>query len=295
MVLKKLEKIFQIIVNTFLVIASIAIVFCVSGFIQLKVLNRPYVDLFGYTIFSVATGSMQPTLDINDVIIIKITDDIKVGDIITFRQDDDFITHRVISNNKDTFVTKGDYNNTSDNPIDLDKVVGKLVCKIPSVGVVGDILLTPKVFISLIITLFFFSLCFSYVPKEKPALSCNRKRKFSKPLDKNELLVNEIKEQEKTIKEENKKSFNIDETCELFLNFKDLHEKEKKLKQRLIDKTSNNGVSKKIDNKSKNLEQEVKESVKKIEKLLDEKDKLNKKKKIDLDKTCELYLNIKDK
>ena len=45
----------------------------------------------------------------------------------------------------------------------------------------------------------------------------------------------------------------------------------------------------------KTLEEEVKESVKKIEKLLDEKDKLNKKKKMDLDKTCELYLNIKDK
>lgn len=294
MVLKKLEKIFQIIVNTFLVIASIAIVFCVSGFIQLKFLNRPYVDLFGYTIFSVATGSMQPTLDVNDIIIIKITDDIKVGDIITFKQDNDFITHRVISNNKDTFITKGDYNNTSDNPIDLDKVVGKLVCKIPSIGVVGDILLTPKVFVSLIVTLFFFSLCFSYVPKEKTVLSSKKGLSFKKN-DKNKLLVNQIENQEEFVKEENKKSFNVDETCELFLNFQDLHEKEKKLKQRLIDKTSNNNVSKKIDNKPKNLEQEVKESVKKIEKLLDEKDKLSKKKKMDLDKTCELYLNIKDK
>ena len=123
--MKKLEKIIQIIVNVFLVFSLVIIVFCVAGFMQLKVLKKPYVDIFGYTFFSVATGSMQPTLDINDIIIVKITEDVKVGDIITYREENDFITHRVISNNKDTFVTKGDYNNTEDNPIDTSKIVVK--------------------------------------------------------------------------------------------------------------------------------------------------------------------------
>ena len=184
--MKKLEKIIQIIVNVFLVFSLVIIVFCVAGFIQLKVLKKPYVDIFGYTFFSVATGSMQPTLDINDIIIVKITEDVKVGDIITYREENDFITHRVISNNKDTFVTKGDYNNTEDNPIDTSKIVGKLVCKVPSLGLVGDILLTPKVFISVIITLFLFSLCFSYVPKEKKSknkLTKIRKEKVEDGID----------------------------------------------------------------------------------------------------------------
>ena len=294
MVLKKLEKVFQIIVNTFLVIASIAIVFCVSGFFQLKVLKRPYVDIFGYTVFSVATGSMQPTLEINDIIIVKITDDIKVGDIITFKQDNDFITHRVISNNKDTFVTKGDYNNTSDNPIDLDKVVGKLVCKIPSVGVVGNVLLTPKVFISVLITLFFFSLCFSYVPNEKTALSTEKKR-FNFIKGKNKLIFN-FKENRDLLKDENKKSFNVDETCELFLGFNEVKEKQTKLAQRYKTKRlgSTNIISKKVNANSKTLKEEVKESVKRIEKILEERDKVNQKKKIDLEKTSELYINKKD-
>ena len=164
--MKKLEKIVQIIVNVFLVFSLVVIVFCIAGFMQLKVLKKPYVDIFGYTLFSVATGSMQPTLNINDIIIVKITDDVKVGDIITYSEENEFITHRVISNNKETFVTKGDYNNTEDNPIDTSKIVGKLVCKIPSFGLLGDILLTPKVFVSVFITLFLFSLCFSYVPSE---------------------------------------------------------------------------------------------------------------------------------
>ena len=83
--MKKLEKIVQIIVNVFLVFSLVVIVFCIAGFMQLKVLKKPYVDIFGYTLFSVATGSMQPTLNINDIIIVKITDDVKVGDIITFK------------------------------------------------------------------------------------------------------------------------------------------------------------------------------------------------------------------
>jgi len=167
MILNKFEKIIQFIMNIFLVIASIAMIFSITGFFQLKVLNKTYVNLFGYTVFSVATGSMQPTLNINDIIIIKITDDVKENDIITFRENNEFITHRVIKNNNETFITKGDSNNTEDNPINKQNIIGKFVCKIPVIGILGDILTTPKVFISLMATLLFFSIAYSYVPKEK--------------------------------------------------------------------------------------------------------------------------------
>ena len=125
------------------------------------------MNLFGYTIFSVATGSMQPTLNINDIIIIKITDEVKEGDIITFSENNEFITHRVLKKNNETFITKGDSNNTEDNPVNKENIIGKFVCRIPVIGIVGDILTTPKVFISLISTLLFFSIAYSYVPKEK--------------------------------------------------------------------------------------------------------------------------------
>lgn len=165
--LNKYEKFVQFILNIFLVMASIAMIFSIIGFFQLKIFNKPYVNLFGYTVFSVATGSMQPTLNINDIIIIKITDDVNEGDIITFSDNNEFITHRVISKKNETFITKGDSNNTEDNPIDKDNIIGKLVCRIPVVGTLGDILMTPKVFISLILTLLFFSMAYSYVPKKK--------------------------------------------------------------------------------------------------------------------------------
>ena len=39
--MKKLEKIVQIIVNVFLVFSLVVIVFCIAGFMQLKVLKKP--------------------------------------------------------------------------------------------------------------------------------------------------------------------------------------------------------------------------------------------------------------
>ena len=275
--MKKLEKIVQIIVNVFLVFSLVVIVFCIAGFLQLKVLKKPYVDIFGYTLFSVATGSMQPTLNINDIIIVKITDDIKVGDIITYREESDFITHRVISNNKETFVTKGDYNNTEDNPIDTSKIVGKLVCKIPSLGLIGDILLTPKVFVSVFITLFLFSLCFSYVPSEVK----NSKSKKINVKDDDNLEVKIVQEGRNNNKDienlisniqldkQTKKEIDLGETAELFLNLKSLEEEEKAIKNKLEEKKRRNSL---VDNLNNKTVEEVKSKTKK---------------KIDLDATCE--------
>lgn len=281
--MKKLEKIVQIIVNVFLVFSLVVIVFCIAGFMQLKVLKKPYVDIFGYTLFSVATGSMQPTLNINDIIIVKITDDVKVGDIITYSEENEFITHRVISNNKETFVTKGDYNNTEDNPIDTSKIVGKLVCKIPSFGLLGDILLTPKVFVSVFITLFLFSLCFSYVPSEvknSKSKKINLFRKINVKDDDNleVKIVQEGRNNNKDIEnlisniqldKQTKKEIDLGETAELFLNLKSLEEEEKVIKNKLEEKKRRSSL---VDNLNNKTVEEVKSKTKK---------------KIDLDATCE--------
>lgn len=272
--MKKLEKVVQIIINTCLVFSLIAILFCASGFIQLKVLGRAYVDFFGYTFFSVATGSMRPTLEVQDIIIVKITDDVKIGDVITYQDNKDFITHRVVSNNKDKFITKGDYNNTEDKPIESGQVVGKMICKIPNLGVIGNVLLTPKVFVSIIITLFLFCISFSYVPDNKKESSV--KNKFGKLFKNNKKnddnLVKVIQKDEqininlKSVQEElnNKKQIDLGETAELFLNLKELEQEEKKIKDKLSNK--------------RNI-------------------KTKPKKKIDLDKTCEYVFafNKKDK
>ena len=163
---KTAEKVVQIIVNVLLTITTIAIVFSIYGLFQLKVQNKKYFNLFGYTAFSVVTGSMSPTLEIGDVIIVKVDDDIKKDDIITYYKDDNFITHRVIEIRGDDIVTRGDSNNSTDSPVTRDMIVGKVVHTFSQAGSFVDILLTPKIFISIVVTLFLFSICFSYMPKK---------------------------------------------------------------------------------------------------------------------------------
>jgi hypothetical protein len=70
------------------------------------------------------TGSMKPILDENSNgirIVPKTAGDIKVGDIITFQQNEYLIVHRVIEKGIDSegdyFITKGDNNSVNDGKI----------------------------------------------------------------------------------------------------------------------------------------------------------------------------------
>ena len=58
-------------------------------------------------------------------------------------------------------VTKGDSNNNVDNPVKYDMVVGRVVKIIRNVGVWQKVIMTPKVFISILITFMLFSIYFS--------------------------------------------------------------------------------------------------------------------------------------
>ena len=89
---------------------------------------------------------MEPTINAGDYLVAKKvkSDDIKVGDIITFVEGNIIITHRVsgIINNQYEeimFITKGDGNNVEDDiSIMSENIVGKYVFKIPMLGYVLD-------------------------------------------------------------------------------------------------------------------------------------------------------------
>lgn len=100
--------------------------------------------------YVVLTGSMEPNIMVNDVVITKKVDadKLKVGDVITFKSTDArfygmVITHRIIEKYQDpatgkyTYRTKGDNNNVADNALVLDEnIFGKVILKIPKLGYV---------------------------------------------------------------------------------------------------------------------------------------------------------------
>ncbi len=85
-------------------------------------------------IMEVQSDSMAPKLLKGDSILCTTApfEDVKVGDIITFYGNGDFITHEVVAVNSDqTITTKGLMNNYTDGKISKELYVGTMLFKLP--------------------------------------------------------------------------------------------------------------------------------------------------------------------
>ena len=159
--MKYLSKIFNLITNVLIVLVSICLVFAIYNFVCLKVVKKDYVNYFGYTYFEILTGSMEDEINIDDYVFVKITDDVKKNDIISYKSGDDIVTHRIVKINKDEIVTRGDANNIDDDPIVRDQVIGKVVHVGRNYGKYIKIVTEPIVLITFFATLILFNIAFS--------------------------------------------------------------------------------------------------------------------------------------
>ncbi|MBQ6539095.1 MAG: S24/S26 family peptidase [Bacilli bacterium] len=104
------------------------IMLSVYTFVVTDIMKKDYVNIFGYSYFVVATGSMSGTIEVNDIIFVRLTDNVKNNDIISYKnKNGDIITHRIIQTSGNRIITKGDANNTQDDAITRNSVIGKVV------------------------------------------------------------------------------------------------------------------------------------------------------------------------
>ena len=164
------EKIINVILNVLIYIFGIILLISIYNNLQVKVFGKDYSDFFGYSIFEVQTGSMKDYINPGDWIIVKATSNIKLKDVITYKQGQEFITHRVIGAYNDTFVTKGDANNTKDDPIDKKQIVGKVVKVIPHFGILKKTIFNPVVLIAIMITIMIINFSFKKKNKEQKSV-----------------------------------------------------------------------------------------------------------------------------
>ena len=162
-----LKKICNIILDILIGIFGLILIVTIYNDIQVKAFNKDYADFFGYTTFEVQTGSMVPAINVSDLVIVKLDKSPRIKDIITYKKGNAFITHRVVEAYKETYVTRGDANNTNDEAIKKDQIVGKVVKIIPNFGIMRKTLLNPIVLITLIVTIFVISKLFGKPKKEK--------------------------------------------------------------------------------------------------------------------------------
>ena len=113
----------------------------------INILSYFNISFFDFRIFKIASGSMEPYLKVNDIIIIKKSNNYKVNDVVTYKLDKEYITHRIVEIDDEKIITKGDFNNTEDKPIKKSDVIGKLFYKFKYFGFICYLFSKPKTLI----------------------------------------------------------------------------------------------------------------------------------------------------
>lgn len=143
--------------------------------------------LVGAKPITVLSGSMEPTFSAGDVIWVD-TDksSVEIGAIVVFHPEaysNDLITHRVIATNtgsKKTYTTQGDANNSADDPIVEDQIVGVVKSPTTFIGLDSGFMSFPKagylqqhlftigiVVIGIVVVMWIVSACTSKLNKQR--------------------------------------------------------------------------------------------------------------------------------
>lgn len=130
---------------------ALAMILCVVVISQ--VLSQGYVSVCGYSMFRVTTGSMEPTLPVGTLLIVKEVpiEQIEQDDIVTFRSKSSnmlgaVITHRVVNIFENTqgqifLETKGDNNSDPDGSfVEQNNLIGRVVYNTSSGNIFSELM-----------------------------------------------------------------------------------------------------------------------------------------------------------
>lgn len=118
-------------------------------------------NFLGVKSYVIISGSMQPELNIGDIVFVKKEMDLHEGDIISFRQGQSVITHRINKvideDGKIVYQTKGDNNNIEDSgTITAETIEGKVIWKLPKLGNVSLFLQNKMIIIFITLLLYMY-------------------------------------------------------------------------------------------------------------------------------------------
>lgn len=102
--------------------------------------------LIGFRSYTVLSGSMEPNINAGDLVIIKHKDksNISIDDVVTFKEDNKIITHRIIKDSVEGYTTKGDNNNVADSTLlHSENILGEVILTLPKIGYILAFLSKP--------------------------------------------------------------------------------------------------------------------------------------------------------
>lgn len=133
--------------------------------------------------FNIVSESMEPTFNVNDLVVVKKVDtsELNDGDIITFENDGKVISHRILKISKNRngvkIQTKGDNNEVQD-PYELttEQVYGKVVFSIEKLGRFVTYIQNAKGFLNIVIFAIIVYILVSLRDKQKNTRKIKRKK-----------------------------------------------------------------------------------------------------------------------
>jgi signal peptidase len=142
----------------------IALLVVMLGFFSLFSLGVATGKLPDFKLFVVESGSMEPQLPFLSMILVRKSDTLSVGDVITVKDSASSLktyTHRIVkieeNNGQKSYITKGDANDSFDTLLALEKdIVGKLVFVVPYIGFINIWARSPAGFFFIVVVPFVF-------------------------------------------------------------------------------------------------------------------------------------------
>jgi len=145
----------------------------------------------GFGIGVVMSGSMEPELSVDDVIVVVKDKTVELGDVIVYQSKGMLIVHEVVKIDGDKITTRGTANNTDDEPISAKDIKGRVAFSIGGIGKIISFIKNP--FVAIVILLLAVFLLYKSYAAEK-----NQK-------DEKDERIEEIRREIERIKEERKK------------------------------------------------------------------------------------------
>ena len=139
--------------------------------------------ILGIYMFNIVSESMEPTFYKDDLVVVKKCNlgELQKGDIITFKQDDRIISHRIVSITKDKgeikFSTKGDNNDVQDKePVELQNVYGKVLFSIKKIGKIVHYIQNARGLINIVMFIVITYILISLRDNQKNSRKIKRKK-----------------------------------------------------------------------------------------------------------------------
>ena len=136
-------------VSTVLIVAlALVTVFNIISFVKRKTTGDVCPTVLGVGVAVVISGSMEPQIQVDDLVVIVETNDYALRDIVVYAGKNYPVTHRIVNMRTDEdgkvwVTTQGDANNTDDGEMPIERIRGEVVCILPGAGRIQEFFQSP--------------------------------------------------------------------------------------------------------------------------------------------------------